>query len=442
MLNNLNISIDIDFMLSPKFIRFGDSVHILLRIHNSGSVNIVRDVDNNINISYHWYDKLGNIIEFEGIRTPLPKNILIGETIEADMLIKAPILLGVYDLYCTIVYESKFWLNDMNKESFNIKEFIIVNWTKYFTEKYAFSYPYSDKYNFRPLMIELENTNFCTNSCVICPNKNLTRKRQNMDMAIYRKILSDYDSIGGGELLIAPQIGDALCDNKLIEKLKIAKDINFTTSIYSNGMLINKLSDEDCKYLVSNIDYFYVSIYGINKNEYNIMTNRNTYDDLIKNIQRIARNNFIKQKMVLQFRFLKYHYKSEIEMWMYCNFGEIYNYSVCDQFANWAGGISAADVTALGGKMLPQPDYEGPCILPYLYHVVFVNGDVSFCPCADYNASPDFNLGNIINSSFSEILKNEKLEMYFNSLYMPEHCKCCSFYMSSTKMPSILKEYM
>lgn len=76
--------------------------------------------------SYHWCDKNGEIIIYDGIRSALPMNIWPGETSEFYMSVIAPNDSGDYLLSPSLVFEGFTWLEErglsITKEPIHIYE--------------------------------------------------------------------------------------------------------------------------------------------------------------------------------------------------------------------------------------------------------------------------------------------------------------------------------
>lgn len=64
---------------------------------------------NAVNLSYHWYDRKGVMAVLEGLRTPLPKDVPPGESVQLKATIQPPDRAGQYTLEVTLVQESVAW---------------------------------------------------------------------------------------------------------------------------------------------------------------------------------------------------------------------------------------------------------------------------------------------------------------------------------------------
>jgi len=62
-----------------------------------------------VNLSYHWLNQKGVPVVFEGLRTPLPKDLKPGESVNLNAAIQAPANPGKYTLEVTLVQEQVAW---------------------------------------------------------------------------------------------------------------------------------------------------------------------------------------------------------------------------------------------------------------------------------------------------------------------------------------------
>jgi len=62
-----------------------------------------------VNLTYHWLDKKGQMVVFDGERTPLPYDLKPGESVTLKATINPPELPGAYILEITLVQEGVAW---------------------------------------------------------------------------------------------------------------------------------------------------------------------------------------------------------------------------------------------------------------------------------------------------------------------------------------------
>ena len=67
-----------------------------------------------VNLSYHWLARKGEIVVFDGLRTPLPRDLKPGESVDLKAAIQAPDKPGRYVLEVTLVQERSAWFPQKN----------------------------------------------------------------------------------------------------------------------------------------------------------------------------------------------------------------------------------------------------------------------------------------------------------------------------------------
>ena len=70
----------------------------------------------------------------------------------------------------------------------------------------------------RPLMLICETVNICNNDCIICPYSSQSRKKELMNLDLFRNILDQYAEIGGGYISLTPMVGEVFLDSLLEKK--------------------------------------------------------------------------------------------------------------------------------------------------------------------------------------------------------------------------------
>jgi hypothetical protein len=92
----------------PEF-RAGAVARARVSVENAGTATW-RD---GVNLAYHWLDHLGNPIVWDGIRTPLPREVPPGGTLELEARVRAPLPPGRYRLALDLVDEGRLWFAEL-----------------------------------------------------------------------------------------------------------------------------------------------------------------------------------------------------------------------------------------------------------------------------------------------------------------------------------------
>jgi len=71
--------------------------------------------EHGINLTYMWKNSEGEILEKDGIRTPIPKIIKTGQKIKVNAAVLAPSQPGKYILEFDLVKEGEFWFSEAFK---------------------------------------------------------------------------------------------------------------------------------------------------------------------------------------------------------------------------------------------------------------------------------------------------------------------------------------
>jgi hypothetical protein len=67
---------------------------------------------NAVNLSYHWLGRKRQMVVFDGLRTPLPRDLKPGESVTLRATIRAPEKAGGYLLHVTMVQEGVAWFSE------------------------------------------------------------------------------------------------------------------------------------------------------------------------------------------------------------------------------------------------------------------------------------------------------------------------------------------
>jgi len=290
----------------------------------------------------------------------------------------------------------------------------------------------------RPLMIICETVNICNNDCVICAHNKMTRKKETMPLEIFEKVLQDYSDMGGGRLSLTPMIGDIFLDKFLIERLELLSQYPKITglSVTTNAIGSDIFNDKELKFIIEKFERFHISIYGLDVEEYKIMTRRSYYPRMIKNVKKIIKLSGGKQNILIGFRFLKNHTISDIKKWIQQNFECEIPFNFTNSYSNWGNVLDTQKKLPLDGVWLPTPDNKEQCLIPLFAFQIFSNGNVSFCPCPDYNGIEELKLGNVAKDHLLDIYNSKKCQELWNfNTKVPDFCKKCSFFKPLSELP-------
>lgn len=93
--------------------RAGTADRVRLHLENAGSASWRSRGHGGVQVSYHWLDALGSPVVWDGARTPLPRVVQPGETVEVDARVVAPRPHGSYRIAFDLVEDPRFWFQDV-----------------------------------------------------------------------------------------------------------------------------------------------------------------------------------------------------------------------------------------------------------------------------------------------------------------------------------------
>jgi hypothetical protein len=219
----------------------------------------------------------------------------------------------------------------------------------------------------RPLLLHLETVNICNLKCVICPYDQMTRAKETMGTDLFRKAVSDYVDMGGGDVALTPSVGDIFLDKKLVERILHLKaepsirDLGFVTNAGNAAVF----SDDDLATIVNACRRINISIYGLDEEETAAMTRRRgRYEKILAQAKRMVAANKGGTTIVFAFRLLKEDAQERAEAWMLEHFGRIFPNGVLTAFGNWAGAIDTTAPLPFSGQWGPTRASAGTATVP------------------------------------------------------------------------------
>jgi hypothetical protein len=97
--------------LDPSRAGATSTAHVTLQ--NAGTATWRTRGESGVLASFHWLDPLGNPIVWDGPRTPLPRRVAPGETVDLTLEVTAPRPPGPYRLAIDLVEEHRFWFAEV-----------------------------------------------------------------------------------------------------------------------------------------------------------------------------------------------------------------------------------------------------------------------------------------------------------------------------------------
>jgi len=284
----------------------------------------------------------------------------------------------------------------------------------------------------RPAMLICETINSCNNNCVICANAIMTRRKEIMSMKIFEEIIRSYIDMGGGRLSLTPVVGDIFMDPLLSERIALIKQYKLkgitSLSVTTNAVLAIKYPEPELKSILGQFDKIFISIYGLDADEYRQMTQRDSFEDMIQSVKTLQRLIDKPEKISFGFRLLRDYTANGLDLWIRDHFNRRVVFQAMNTYANW-GRPDALQPLPGFARWIPITENASQCLIPLIAMQVFSNGNVSFCSCDDYDADEELSLGNIRDAGLIELYNREKVRNLWNfATGMPLFCKRCSFH--------------
>ncbi|GBF32295.1 tungsten-containing aldehyde ferredoxin oxidored uctase cofactor modifying protein [Desulfocucumis palustris] len=282
-----------------------------------------------------------------------------------------------------------------------------------------------------PNHIQIETVNgLCTASCNMCTISNWKRDPNIMDNITYIKILKNFlDYQQNIKYITLHGCGEPLLDDNLSEKIKIAKEMNFSGIGFATNC--TELSEDiSCNLIESGLDTIICSIDGIKKDTHESIRKGTNFEKVVSNVLKFIqlRNRIGKTKILIRFIRQEINNQEWPEFFSYwtgkldCNFGDqVIRFDI----HNWGDKLThykTKDVNSSVGF--------NKVVCEYIYDriVVYSNGDMGFC-CADDNGF--FNLGNVSDCDPISIYNNNPFNYYRKMMQEGridelEHCRYCT----------------
>ena len=106
-----SFSQEITSSLTDMRFRLGESCELRIKATNTGTEPWFNASSSfPVNVGYRWLDKQGNVLSIEGNRAPLSRDMVEpGQCCDVSLLVEAPPIPGVHQLWISMVQESVAW---------------------------------------------------------------------------------------------------------------------------------------------------------------------------------------------------------------------------------------------------------------------------------------------------------------------------------------------
>jgi radical SAM protein with 4Fe4S-binding SPASM domain len=288
--------------------------------------------------------------------------------------------------------------------------------------------------------VSIETTNICNAACVFCANPVMERRKQPLDMALFKKAVDELAAMGASEIDFNATIGDPLLDPKLLERARYVRQypqfgtLGFVTTLqWLHRFPLDEL-------FASGFTWISVSATLSGRERYCEFFGVDKYDQMLQNLVTLLEENRRRGGPILVGISVKPTNEPIEQVLAHPDFRRIA--ALIDQdlvAAARAAGFFVDDW--LGAVKLPaylkkRPLYPRafrPCQLLYKGLMVYSNGKVGACSCRDFEASSELILGHLSEQSLPEMWNGERLHQlrsgWRTKNRVPDICRSCRHYL-------------
>ena len=251
-----------------------------------------------------------------------------------------------------------------------------------------------------PVHLEIESTNRCNLSCIMCPHKDMKRPQGDMSMETLKKIVDE--SRGRTKTCYLHQIGEPLFNKNLDRMIAYTAAAGIRTSISTNGMLLD--AEWTNRLLICGLDEIIFCVDGFTEQDYLKYRKGGDWKRVISNYFHYVDEHYrvnSKTEIIIQGIKVDKNYKinsvKNFEKSLGCKKAQI----LLKDFSTFAGNV----------KDLPgdTPPRRFTCSYPWNHLAVHWNGDLCLC-CRDFEGFTK--MGNINETSIEEIFNSVMYEQY------------------------------
>jgi radical SAM protein with 4Fe4S-binding SPASM domain len=288
--------------------------------------------------------------------------------------------------------------------------------------------------------VSFETTNVCNAKCVFCANTVMERRKQMMDMEVFRKAVDEAAAFGVNEINFNVTIGDPLLDKRLLERARYVRQNHprFKTLGFVTTLQWLHLFDID-EFMDAGFTWVSCSVTLSGRDQYREFFGVDCYDQVLRNLATLADANERRGRPMYILLTIKPTNEPLDAIKAHPDFirmGEVLKRDLtpCIEamgtyFTDWGGAVQLPDHLK---KRPIIPRWYRPCRFLYQTLMVYSNGNVGACNCQDFEANSELILGNIANTTVQEIWEGDRLkeirENWRKRNEVPDICRGCRQY--------------
>ena len=245
--------------------------------------------------------------------------------------------------------------------------------------------------------VRIENTNLCNSSCVICPRKEMTRKKATMPNRHFNYLVDQAKKLGAESISVFG-FGEPLMDKGIINKVAYCTQKGLDTFITTNASLLN--TEMQSLLLKAGLKKIRFSVHGVYNNYEKIHRNLK-FADTLRNIQNFIAKNKTRFGGACKTAVSVIPMNGE-------EVGEIVKFwgNAVDELEiwkphGWGGAIGYRNITK-GRKKTCGRHTRGP---------VQIQADGDVIPCC-FLTNAEVVLGNTYKNTLEQIIKGEKYKEF------------------------------
>ncbi len=284
-----------------------------------------------------------------------------------------------------------------------------------------------------PATLLIELTNICNANCIYCGYRFMKRKKGVMSEVLFKKLVDEFDDMGGGDINITGIVGDPLVNQNIVERityLRTKKNIR-NIKLSTNGILLQKVGIK--RLLESGVNSILINMGGMDKETYKMLFGTDAFYEVYENVREILNTNksidrTVDLTIVIKYISLDGMSKNKSYLLLKELGKNSHKKIIFDNiYDSWCGRISKNDMIG-DMKLKLNREKKEPCSLLYNTLSIMWNGDVVPC-CRDLDG--DLILGNVMEQSIIDIWKGnilKNLRESFTQGTIPSICDKCEHY--------------